>query len=254
MHDEKNFQKNFEKLNFCFQKLLFRVGLEGGLVSLFDVLPVDDLPDGLDVVWPHVLVLEVVGVLPNIDSQQRHSTGERVLVWHRLHKELLGVSVQPQPAPAAALDADGHGGELLLEVVQAPEILVDLGQELALGGPVVALGAQVRPEDGVVQVAPGVEVDGLRQLAHRGEVTLGLGVEHLLRGRVDSVDVGLVVLAMVELHNFTADGGFEGGVVVGEVGKLGGDERGAGGGGAAAQEALLSLLKEALARRAARRQ
>ncbi len=85
-------------------------------------------------------------------------------------------------------------------------------------------------------------------------LTLGLGVEHLLGGLVDAVDVGLVVLAVVELHDFSADGRLEGGVVVREVGELGGGERHAGGGGAAAEEALLGLLQEALARRAAGRQ
>lgn len=42
-----------------------------GIPSLH-VCPVDDVPDGLEVVRPHVLVLQVVCVLPHIDAQQRH--------------------------------------------------------------------------------------------------------------------------------------------------------------------------------------
>lgn len=51
--------------------------------ALSDSLPVDDLPDGLEVVGADVLVLEVVGVLPDINAQQGDQTGgglERVLV------------------------------------------------------------------------------------------------------------------------------------------------------------------------------
>ena len=39
--------------------------LLGLLESLGNILPVDDLPDGLDVISPHVLVLQVVCVLQN---------------------------------------------------------------------------------------------------------------------------------------------------------------------------------------------
>src|SRR5690349_14649882 len=36
-----------------------------------DVAPVDDVPDGADVVGPPVLVLQVVRVLPRVDHEQR---------------------------------------------------------------------------------------------------------------------------------------------------------------------------------------
>ena len=37
---------------------------------LLNLLPVDDLPYLLEEGWPHVLVVEVVGVHPNINGQQ----------------------------------------------------------------------------------------------------------------------------------------------------------------------------------------
>ena len=50
----------------CCRDQLWRVSLLLGLgVPLGDVLPVDNLPDGLDVVRPDVLVLQVIGVLKN---------------------------------------------------------------------------------------------------------------------------------------------------------------------------------------------
>ena len=41
------------------------------LQALADVLPVDDLPEGLDPFGLHVLVLQVVGVLPHVEHEER---------------------------------------------------------------------------------------------------------------------------------------------------------------------------------------
>ncbi len=45
--------------------------------------------------------LQVVGVLPDVDAEQRDAAGERVLVGHGLDEELLGIGVKSEPAPAA---------------------------------------------------------------------------------------------------------------------------------------------------------
>jgi len=57
--------------------------LHGSLESLFSNSPVDDVPDGLDVVRTDILVLEVVSVLPDVDSDDGLKAGgclEGVLV------------------------------------------------------------------------------------------------------------------------------------------------------------------------------
>ena len=54
--------------------LLEESSLLSCLVSLSNVLPVDHFPDGFDVLRPHVLVLQVVGVLPDINTKQRDET------------------------------------------------------------------------------------------------------------------------------------------------------------------------------------
>src|SRR4051794_34284145 len=41
-------------------------------VALGDLVPVDDVPPRLEVIRALVLVLEVVGVLPDVVAQQRH--------------------------------------------------------------------------------------------------------------------------------------------------------------------------------------
>lgn len=41
--------------------------------SVGDVVPVDDVPEHCDVVGPSILVLEVVGVFPGVDDEERYS-------------------------------------------------------------------------------------------------------------------------------------------------------------------------------------
>lgn len=48
--------------------------LFGSLETLAHVLPVNDIPDSLNVVRPHIFVLQVVGMLPYIDTEEGDET------------------------------------------------------------------------------------------------------------------------------------------------------------------------------------
>src|SRR5262249_2266158 len=65
--------------------------------TLGDVVPVDDVPESVDVVGALVLVLEVVGVLPDVAAEQRHAAvgDRRVLVRRGDDGEAGGVFDQP---------------------------------------------------------------------------------------------------------------------------------------------------------------
>ena len=67
------------------------------------VVPVDDVPEGVEVGGALVLVLQVVGVLPDVDAEQRRlAVGDRrVLVRGRGDREAAG-GVLDQPGPAGA--------------------------------------------------------------------------------------------------------------------------------------------------------
>src|SRR3954463_16231971 len=55
--------------------------LGGCAVALGDLVPVDRVPPRVDVVGPLVLVLQVVGVLPDVHAEQRRlAVGERVVL------------------------------------------------------------------------------------------------------------------------------------------------------------------------------
>ena len=75
------------------------------------------------------------------------------------------------------------------------------------------------PENRMVEVSSTVELQRSMETNHRGDVLLGHGLGQLLLGHVEVVDVGGVVLAVVELHDLRADDGLQGVVVVGKVGQ-----------------------------------
>src|ERR1700691_912996 len=81
--------------------------LRGG-VARGDGRPVHDVPPRVEVVGAAVLVLEVVGVLPDVDAEQRDlAGGDRVvLVGAADHGEAVGVEHEPGPAGAET----GGGG------------------------------------------------------------------------------------------------------------------------------------------------
>src|SRR5579859_4733195 len=120
------------------------------LVALGDRLPVDGVEPGRDVVRALVLVLEVVGVLPHVDAEDRgHALHVRaVLVGVALDRE-LAARVGDQPRPAAAELADSGLLQLLLEGVVPPEGAVDGVADAARRG-APATRAHDGPEDGVV--------------------------------------------------------------------------------------------------------
>ena len=61
------------------------------LESLSYIRPVDDIPDSLDIVWTDVLVLQVVGVFPNINTQQGNKTCVCVCVcvWPQVYSTTI---------------------------------------------------------------------------------------------------------------------------------------------------------------------
>lgn len=121
-----------------------------------DSLPVDDVPDGVEVVGADVLVLEIVGVLPDINSQKRdQSSGglEGVLVCGGGDLKTLELLVVAQPTPSGTLNSGSLGVELGDELVKRTPGLLNLLEELARGlGDLLVAGGQVFPEEGVVDV------------------------------------------------------------------------------------------------------
>jgi hypothetical protein len=73
---------------------------------------------------------------------------------------------------------------------------------------------QVLPEEAVVDVAATMEVEQGRDGRRLGEVALALSLGNRLERAVEAVDIGLVVLGVVQLHDLARDVRLEGTVVV----------------------------------------
>ena len=68
-------------------------------------------------------------------------------------------------------------------------------------------------------MAAAIELDGALEADGRGHVALGRGLGELLLGHVEVVDVGGVMLAVVQLHDLGADDRLQRVVVIGQVGQ-----------------------------------
>ncbi len=107
---------------------------------------------------------------------------------------------------------------MLLEGLEGAEVVADgLGE--VTRGLAAALGGEVRPESGVVDVPTEVEREVLLVEVDRGQVAALAGVRELLERGVGAGHVGLVVLGVVELHDATRDVRLERTVVVAELRK-----------------------------------
>src|SRR5262245_20894491 len=84
-----------------------RLLLQRHLVAFAHLIPVDHVPPGLEVVGAAVLVVEVVGVLPDIDAEDRElALHERaILVGGAEDLEMPAIDDEPAPAAAEALGA-----------------------------------------------------------------------------------------------------------------------------------------------------
>src|SRR5450759_596495 len=121
--------------------------------------PVEGVEPRRDVVGPLVLVLEVVSVLPHVDSEDGSQAFHvrAVLVGIALDGQ-LAVLVDDQPCPAAPELAQPRLLEQLLERVVAAERGFDPVGNPALRGSAAAR-AHDRPEDRMVGVAAGIVAD-----------------------------------------------------------------------------------------------
>src|SRR2546422_1388914 len=186
--------------------------IRGLLIPPFDGLPVECVEPGRNVIGAPVLILQVVSVLPHIDTEHRGQVFHvrAVLVRVRLDQE-LSARIRQQPRPAAAELADARFLELLLERVVAAERAADRIAQLA-GRSAAPIRAHDGPEDRVVRVpARVVAQDGAHVFRHRADSAeqvldrlLGqLGV--LLESAIGVVHVSGVVLVVVDLHRLGVD-------------------------------------------------
>ena len=104
---------------------VYRLGF-GDLSEAFaDEIPVDDILEGFEVIGSAILVFEVIGVLPDIETEDGDSAGGvgAILIGEGFDGEFL-VFIN-QPSPATSEDFEGGGGIVFLKFGEASEGGVD---------------------------------------------------------------------------------------------------------------------------------
>lgn len=105
------------------------------------------------------------------------------------------------------LDASSGSVELLDELIKGAKFLVNGRSQSTLGegSTTLTLGSQVLPKDSVIDVSTTVELEGVLKGELLGQV-IGLeGTLELLFSGIESIDIGLVMLGVVELHDLSVD-------------------------------------------------
>jgi hypothetical protein len=122
--------------------------------------PVDQGPEGFHVLRTQVAEIDVVGVLPQVDGQQRGGPGfgQRAAGVGGVDDGQGAVGFLHQPGPAGTEVADGRLGERILELGEGAECLVDgIGQ--GAGRLATAVRGEAVPVEGVVPDLGGVVED-----------------------------------------------------------------------------------------------
>ena len=101
----------------------------GGIKSFGNFGPVHNLPNFLHKVWSHVLVVDIIGVLPNIDGQERHQVSalvsKSILVSCGSELKISTGFVVSQPSPSGPLNSSGVGAEVSNELFSRSESMTD---------------------------------------------------------------------------------------------------------------------------------
>ena len=170
-----------------------------------DFVPVDDAPQGTDVPRAGVAVIDIIGVLPHVEGEQRlEALGDGVAGVAFLGDDEFAVRVEAEPDPAGAEEAGALGGEFLLEGFEAAELRVDQLRNLADGGVAFARRAELQKIKIMIEDLPGIVEDAA--FGRADDLLEGLAFERGAGdGRVQVVHICLEMLSVVECYGLCAD-------------------------------------------------
>ena len=227
----------------CIKFYYFKLSYDRGIcrssfisIPLFQLCPVDDLPEGGQVGGAAVLVVQVVSVLPNVEGQEGLEAAGDGVAGAGLLGDLQGaVGGGGKPYPAAAEKACAFSFEVCLEGIEGAPLGLDGGFEgaawcggirngtarpyrrAARGCLSVIDGRHGGPELGEVQVVvedlAGIVEDSRMPGRSRHD---GGSDDDLLQGEtfesaarqqfVQIIDIGLKMLSVMERQSVGADG------------------------------------------------
>src|SRR5258708_38489381 len=146
--------------------LLFR-----GCKEIAGCVPVDRVPPSLDVVGTEILILQIVGMFPDVQSDHGLS-GKKIcgVLIRRGIDGQLAFSYQ-QPGPAGAKAPQPGGRKFRLKFRERSKRRVDRSSQVPLRFTAAAFLHQ-RPEEGMIPMAPAVVTHGRPDVVGDGIKTL----------------------------------------------------------------------------------
>lgn len=181
-----------------------------GSVARFNDVPVDDLPDGSQMVGTAVLIVEIVGMFPHVDAHERLEVMTNgVAAVHFLRDDKLTVFVGGEPHPTRTEECSTLLLEFLLEGIKRTKLRVDGSSECANGLAVGLRRSKLCEVEVVVEELTSIVEDAtfgsFYNLLER------LSFETTSREEVVEVGhVGVEVLAVVNLDGLCTNDRFEG--------------------------------------------
>ena len=98
--------------------------------SLLYHLPIQNLPELCKMGSTTVLVVEVISMLPNVESQQRFQPlGHRVKSTRFLCNDQRAINLSGQPYPATAKETYTLGNKLFFKSIDTPPLLLNLSSQ-----------------------------------------------------------------------------------------------------------------------------
>ena len=82
-----------------------------------------DVPEAIDISWPFVAIIDVIGVFPNVDGQERFlAVFQRSVGIAEAEDFQLAFWIGGQPGPAGAEEFHGGFGHGFFEVIDTAEV------------------------------------------------------------------------------------------------------------------------------------
>lgn len=135
------------------------------------------------------------------------SSCEWILVGARCDLNALRVLVVAEPSPSRALYGHGCLGEFLFKCIETAKLLGQFALQIARRTRLFR--AEIFPENRMIDVAAAVELQRALQCDYLGCVILLQSLLQLHFGRIEVGDVRLMMLLMMQLHDFARNNRFE---------------------------------------------
>lgn len=176
------------------------------MIPLLNNFPVNNLPDLLQKLLPQILIVYIIGMFPDINSQQGGQLHllQSLLVLSGLDLQLLSLIISTEPNPSTSLNLDSFLDHNFLKIFNCSKNFLNLFRQLrVLRGqdPSLLLNRrQILPINTMIDMTPEIEGNLFLDFALFLQILVfDLGLKVFLKfGKIGQVSI--MVFEVVEFH------------------------------------------------------